>query len=260
MYDLHPGTPTTTTRACRTAFALLACGALVSCTAPAPAPAPAPAQQGDPVLAGPGGCAPPVAPPVLANRDEVERQSAAAYPASVRGRGRRSESVLLRMRVLADGTVEPGSVSVDTAAFPELGEAARTVAPGLRFEPATVGGAPVAAWVRQYLVFVDPTQGPSSGGTYQMTYTEQPALRNGAELAAETRRDGPAAVAFLRLRLDESGAVNPSVFVEMVTDPAVEAPARDIARRMRFSGAKINGFPTRSAVAVTIHFGCMAPG
>jgi TonB family protein len=264
MHDFHLRTPTTTPRAGRTALALLACGALVACAAPAttaeraPALAPAPAPKIE--LVGPGGCALPVTSPVLANRDEVQRLAAAAYPASVRGRGRWSESVLLRIRVLADGTVEPGSASVDTARFEALGEAARTVAPGMRFQPATVGGAAVPAWRRQYVTFVDTTQAAPFEGTAQMTYTEQPVLRNGAELAPEARRDGPPAVAFLRLRLDESGAVNPSVFVEMATDTAVEEPAREIARRMRFTPAEINGFRARSAVAIPIYFGCMAPG
>lgn len=248
-------------------LALLACGALLSC---APAAAvrqdgpivarPSAAPLGDTVVAGPGGCAPPVTVPVLVDREEVRRQNAAAYPASLHGRGKWSESVLLRMRVRADGTVEPGSASVDTAAFPELGEAARTVAPGLRFRAATVDGAPVAAWVRQYLTFVDTTQAAPFGGTAQMTYSQRPALRNAAELTPETRPDAPAAAAVLRLRLSNGGEVDTStILVQMVTDPAAEEPARDLVRRMRFSPAQVNGFVSRSAIGVVIHFGCMTP-
>ena len=261
MHDIHPGARPMTTRARRTALALIACGAALAWTAPAAAQASETYPAG--TLAGIGGCTLSVTQPGLVNRNDVERAASAAYPATLRGYARPRVSALLEIRVLADGTVDTSSWFVKESDYPEFGEAARAVLPAMRFEPATVGGAAVPAWIRHRLTFQDPTRTPPDEGVYSVSepLTEMPVLQNAAELAAEIHRDGPPAAALVQLRVDRNGAVTASsIAVLMATDSAIEEPVRAIARRMRFTPGKLMDQPAPGVVAIPVHFGCMAPG
>jgi protein TonB len=84
------------------------------------------------------------APPTLANAAEIQRVIRAHYPpllwdADVFGRAD------VRVRVNADGTVDPRSIRVMNATHDAFGEAAARVARRMRFHPAERDGVPVAS-------------------------------------------------------------------------------------------------------------------
>ncbi|HKP77015.1 MAG TPA: energy transducer TonB [Longimicrobiaceae bacterium] len=84
-------------------------------------------------------------------RDELVRRS----PQAFRGM---SASVLVRFRILEDGSVDPETVEAVGASVPEslraeVEAAAEMVAESMRFRPAKVGGRPVRVWVTQPFSF-----------------------------------------------------------------------------------------------------------
>ena len=254
MHHTHPGARPMTPHARRTALMLIACGAALAGTVPAAAQTSPP----PPILDGTGSCALSVTRARLVS--DVEQAAMAAYPTALRGMVQPREVVPLTIRVLADGTVDTASFSVAPTVYPEFREAARAVLPTMRFEPARVGGAAVAAWIRHDLPFQDPAS-IQQDGTYELTLEGRPVLTNGEELAPETRRDGSPAVALVRMHVSGTGTVSPSsIEIEMTTDPAIEEPARQLAQRMRFTPKMFGGRPLGAMVAIPIHFGCLAPG
>jgi protein TonB len=90
--------------------------------------------------------------PELVNGRAVERAIRRNYPPELRRQGIRG-TVMLRMRVLADGSVDSSTVTAEVVRPPEFAEAAIKVALMMRFRPASVGGTPVAAFVTLPVVF-----------------------------------------------------------------------------------------------------------
>jgi TonB family protein len=90
--------------------------------------------------------------PELANGGAVERALRKHYPPQARDRGE-SGTVMLRFRVLANGSVDSASVAVEGSDAPEFADAAMAVARMMRFRPARTRQGPVAAWVQQPITF-----------------------------------------------------------------------------------------------------------
>jgi TonB family protein len=93
-----------------------------------------------------------VIPPELLNRDEVQAEISRRYPSALRDYGIMG-SALVRLRVLADGTVDPYLIEVLSASHDSFGDAAAMTAETMRFRPAQVGGRNVAAWVTVPVTF-----------------------------------------------------------------------------------------------------------
>jgi len=90
--------------------------------------------------------------PSILNRVELGRQLERRYPGLLRDAGVTGQ-VLLRFRILADGTVDPYSIEVDSATHPAFADQAALAAETIRFAPARVNGQPVATWVMLPLNF-----------------------------------------------------------------------------------------------------------
>jgi len=94
--------------------------------------------------------------PELANAQAVVRALSRAYPPLLRDAGQ-GGTVVLRFRVVADGTVDTATVQAISATHRGFAEAARRVALGMRFHPARLNGVAVPVWVTLPLSFL--TQG-----------------------------------------------------------------------------------------------------
>jgi TonB family protein len=90
--------------------------------------------------------------PELLNVTEVVRMLQRKYPPALSD-ARVSGTVLLMMRVGADGRVGPDSFAFLTASRPEFVRATADVVARMQFTPGTVNGAPVATWVDMPLSF-----------------------------------------------------------------------------------------------------------
>jgi TonB family protein len=90
--------------------------------------------------------------PALSNRSEVARLMQRNYPPLLRDAGV-AGSVTLRMRVRADGRVDPESISVETSTHDAFSDASRPIAQRMRFRPAMRGGSAVASWVGLPITF-----------------------------------------------------------------------------------------------------------
>ncbi|HEX8903847.1 MAG TPA: TonB family protein [Longimicrobiaceae bacterium] len=90
--------------------------------------------------------------PDLSNRAEVIRQISRNYPPLLRDAGVTGE-VVLRMRVLADGHVDPESISIESSTHDAFADAAKRVVERMRFRPAKVGGKAVKVWVTLPVTF-----------------------------------------------------------------------------------------------------------
>lgn len=84
--------------------------------------------------------------PELDNIGDVNAAVDREFPAGPRAR-RLSAEVVVRVRVRADGTVDPASVQVVTATNPDFSDAAKRVAAGMHFRPARMGSEAVPVWV-----------------------------------------------------------------------------------------------------------------
>jgi TonB family protein len=93
--------------------------------------------------------------PVLANASTLVSALQREYPRELRDQ-HVAGTVAIRMRVLADGTVERGSMSVEQTTDPAFNQAALRVARQARFRPASVHKHPVAVWVVQPFQFEAP--------------------------------------------------------------------------------------------------------
>jgi TonB family protein len=91
-------------------------------------------------------------PPNLINRDEVARALSRNYPPLLRDAGVTGQ-VLLRIRILSDGTVDPQSVSVEMSTHDAFTDAAKRVVLLMRFSSAKVAGTPVRVWVSLPVTF-----------------------------------------------------------------------------------------------------------
>jgi len=84
--------------------------------------------------------------PELANPQVAARALSRAYPPLLRDAGQ-GGTVVLRFRVVADGTVDTATVQAISATHPGFAEAARRVALAMRFHPAHLNGVAVPTWV-----------------------------------------------------------------------------------------------------------------
>jgi periplasmic protein TonB len=84
--------------------------------------------------------------PDLSNRSQVQRSIERNYPPLLRDAGVTGQ-VLLRFRVNEDGSVDPGSISIESTTHDAFGDAAKRVIERARFRPARVGGRAVKVWV-----------------------------------------------------------------------------------------------------------------
>ena len=93
--------------------------------------------------------------PELINRSWVGAELGRRTPQAFRGMG---GSVVVRFRILEDGSVDPESVEAVGASLPEslraeVEAAAEMVVEGMRFRPGMVAGRPVRVWVTQPISF-----------------------------------------------------------------------------------------------------------
>ncbi len=103
--------------------------------------------------------------PSLTNRAHVARQLERHYPPLLRDAGISGE-VVLRFRILTDGTVDSATVRVMQSTHEGFAEPAATVARQARFRPARLGGVPVRVWVEIPLTFsVQMAEPPARPGT-----------------------------------------------------------------------------------------------
>lgn len=91
--------------------------------------------------------------PELVNRGAVSAALGREYPKSLREMGQ-TGSVLLRFRVLENGTVDRATVRVENYTHPDFSEAAVRVVYSMRFRPARVKRQPVPVWVTLPVNFV----------------------------------------------------------------------------------------------------------
>ena len=84
--------------------------------------------------------------PELSNPTVVQRALVAAYPPLQRDAGIPGEANV-RFRVRADGSVDLGSMEVQSATNDDFARAALVVVPRMRFRPGKRGGQPAAGWV-----------------------------------------------------------------------------------------------------------------
>jgi TonB family protein len=84
--------------------------------------------------------------PELVNRVVVSQALSREYPPSLRAIGQ-SGSVMLRFRVLENGTVDRQTVTVESYTHPDFSEAAVRVVYRMRFRAARYRGQPVPVWV-----------------------------------------------------------------------------------------------------------------
>ncbi|HEV7587830.1 MAG TPA: energy transducer TonB [Longimicrobium sp.] len=95
--------------------------------------------------------------PELLNREAVQRALSRAYPPLLRDDGR-SGTVVIRFRVLTDGTVDPATVEVVSTTHAGFSAAAFRVALTMRFRPARFNGTPIPVWISVPVTFF--TMGP----------------------------------------------------------------------------------------------------
>ena len=91
--------------------------------------------------------------PLMVNHDAVSAMVTREYPREQRSLGQ-TGTVMLRFRVLENGTVDRASVRVESSTHPDFAEVARRVVYAMRFNPARIGQRPVPVWVALPVVFV----------------------------------------------------------------------------------------------------------
>lgn len=204
-----------------------------------------------------------VSPPTLRNEAEIRREATARHSA-VLGDSALGGTVYLKLRVLADGTLDPATISVERAGNPALAGAALAIARMMRFAPGRVGGTPAAVWYRYPLFFESRASAAEEAGSYELFAIEvPPRLRNRDRIAREIGERYPPerlntltpGDVLVRLKVLETGAVDPaSVVAEVSTDTAFEGPAVAVIREMRFTPALIGDLPVSVWITIPIHF------
>lgn len=91
--------------------------------------------------------------PELMNSAEVARMMQRAYPPLMRDAGVEGQATV-RFRVLPDGRVDAGSLSIEQATHDAFGLAAMRVASRMRFRPGRLDGEPVSTWMTMPLSFL----------------------------------------------------------------------------------------------------------
>jgi TonB family protein len=209
----------------------------------------------------------PIVMPRMVDLYEYERLRVELFPPAAREAGHTWGSATVKFRVRMDSTADPASIVVEKSSDPLFDEPAKAFVRQMRYTPATVGGRPVEAWIRQPVGFQ--ASRVSTGGTFQVGYREEPVLRNRGDLQkliadaypAALREAGVTGSVLLRFRVDAQGAVEPDwIMVDLTTDPAFEEPAAAVARGLRFSSATdMSGASTFAWVTMPIHFGRVVP-
>jgi TonB family protein len=199
--------------------------------------------------------------PRLLNPDEITPRIAARFPPALRDRGISSGSASLRFRILADGTVDSASITVEGSSNPAFVEPATAIAPRMRFAPAKLEGRTVPGWIRYDLDFRDSDE--AIEGHEMPALEELPVLRNRGEVARhnsalyppDLRDSGVEGAVIVRFRISEDGTVDPgTITVPVMTDLAFEEPAITVVRRMRFTPAKVGGRPVALTVTIPVEF------
>jgi TonB family protein len=90
--------------------------------------------------------------PQIRNRREMQRLIEENFPASLQGTGVTGR-VVVRFRVMEDGTVDDASVNVEESTHEVFNEPAMMAVRRLRLTPAKVGGRPVKVWVTVPITF-----------------------------------------------------------------------------------------------------------
>ncbi len=98
--------------------------------------------------------------PEVLDRERMARQIEARFPRALRD-GVISAAVVVRFRIMENGTVDPASPRVDVTTDPRFDEAAISVIRQARFRPAKVNGRPVKAWVTIPIHFQNPASAPA---------------------------------------------------------------------------------------------------
>ena len=207
--------------------------------------------------------------PTLLNTDEITPRLAALFPPALRERGIRSGSASLRFRALADSTVDSASITVEGSSNPAFVELARAIAPRMRFAPVSLDGRTVPAWIRYEVAFQAPKDQDDAEGTYEMPAVEElPVLLNrhdvGRQISAlyppALRASGVPGAILLHFRVSQNGTADPeTITVLVVTDLAFEQPAMSVVRRMRFTPAKLGGWPVNVWISLPIQFAVPTP-
>jgi TonB family protein len=210
----------------------------------------------------------PIVMPKMVDYVEYERLRVELFPPAAREAGLEVGSTTVKFRLRTDSTADPASITVEWRTNPLFDEPAKAFITQIRFTPATIGGRPVEAWIRQPVSFH--ASRASSGGTFRIVPREEPVLLNGGDLPRLIAESYPAALrdagvtgsVLLRFRVDATGAVEPDrVMVNLTTDPAFEEPAAAVARMLRFKPATEMDGPSMAAwVTMPIHFGPVVSG
>ena len=229
--------------------------------------------------------------PHLLNNAEIARALADLYPRALRDSAVAGD-VLVRFRLLRNGTVDSASVTVEEATRAEFAEVATIVVREMRFRPAKVGGQPVVVWITLPIRFTAAPPAPAredfsgtgrrapaasprnranpppADSTYELSAVEVlPQLRNLAEIRRETAARYPPGLqaarvegqVSLRFRILTNGTVDSaSVTVEQATDTAFTEAATAVARRMQFAPARVAGRPVAVWVTLPVAFSLVA--
>ena len=230
---------------------------------------PAAAQQGSVVPVGTKRfvLSPVERPPRLQNREEMAREIAARYPSAQREAGVTGD-VLVGLKILPGGSVDSGSVSVEHATDPAFAGPAVAIARRLRFNPPRARDRRAGVWHLFPMHFDtrSPPAGPEvppDGIWESWRVDEQPGLMSGQYLEADMNRWYPPAQrdgevpgdVLLRFRVMIDGMVDPvSLSVVQATNTAFVEPAMEIARRLRFTPAKVRGQPVAVWFTLPLHF------
>lgn len=99
--------------------------------------------------------------PMLRDRERAARRIAAAFPPALRDSGVAAGAVMVRFRIMENGTVDAASPRVEMTTEPRFDEAAISVIRQMRFQPAKLNGRPVKAWVVMPIQFQAPAPAPS---------------------------------------------------------------------------------------------------
>lgn len=208
----------------------------------------------------------PITLPYVADWAGYRPRVAALFPSAAREAGITAGTASLKFRVMTDSTVDTASITVEGHSSPEFAQPAKELVARTRFVPATVGGRPVAAWIRYGVYFQDPRAvvERSSGGVASGGH-EPPVLLNRQDLPRLVETHYPAALRDARVEgsvmvqfdVSPTGAVEPDgIEVLLTTDPAFEAAAVAIVRGLRFRPGRSlrDGGAVESWVTMPLHF------
>ncbi len=158
--------------------------------------------------------------------------SAPAYPPESRVNGEEGV-VMLRLRVLEDGTVSEAQIA-ESSGFPGLDAAANAHAVTWRFQPATVDGVPAAVWYDFKMKF---SLADSQVVPARPDRVEKP------EYPTQSRRYGEEGMVTLMLLIQADGKVGEARVMISSGSERLNESAREAARHWRFHPATADGEP-----------------